>query len=760
MKKIWNYRFLAAVSALFLLTEVSALEITKQWKIVRSPNGGEEIQAAAEQIQKYIQKSAGIRLEIVSQAKGPAVTVVRNNALAPEEWLVRAQKDSLLISGGPNGGVLFAAYEFIEKALGCLYLAPKTEYIPKVKRLTVADDLKIAGKPAFQMRRMYFGPGAHQEYMSRLRLAGGAKYRGVRSAWRYGTFGGCHTFRRYAQTFPKNRTDFLSMNEKGERVPCNDYDDMGPGQLCLTHPEVRTAVAAQMRKLILQDRAAAQKEGVPAPLMYHLSRNDVIHDCVCPSCKALLKKYNGNHSGVNLEFINDVARRIGREFPDVRIVTFAYMTDEVAPQGITPEKNVFIEIAQLGTEFTTGKRDSLRSISHPLNHRALKMIEEWNREKFPLMIWDYWTLYRNQFAFPYCGIKGIVDNLRYYNRIGIRLFFAETEILPGHTENFIDLRHYLGSKLMLDPKADEKKIIAEFMNGYFETAAKPMMEFLELLEKAVAAEKKMFGGFSSNSASYLNDDFFRKAEALLAKAEKAAAGNKAVLQRIGQERIPVDIAFARVQDRLTLKADNKMLKARLEKNLQNFTDKYCAYKPEQWRVKFKYSVNSLFDVLPLPKQFANRQGFDFFGDRFRSGQGGDVANDPEASGKVILTMPRAWVQQNPKCHQRPVQLQFYDWTKKKVLLTKVIPAKDNPKDEKFHWYYVGKSPVSPKTTLAFHWSWRLSSTLGSSAYDPTSPGDLYDIWVSLRMTGPAYVPGSKKPDTLSVDRILFLKADK
>ena len=52
MKKIWNYRFLAAVSALFLLTEVSALEITKQWKIVRAPNGGEEIQAAAEQIQK------------------------------------------------------------------------------------------------------------------------------------------------------------------------------------------------------------------------------------------------------------------------------------------------------------------------------------------------------------------------------------------------------------------------------------------------------------------------------------------------------------------------------------------------------------------------------------------------------------------------------------------------------------------------------------------------------------------------------------
>ena len=95
-----------------------------------------------------------------------------------------------------------------------------------------------------------------------------------------------------------------------------------------------------------------------------------------------------------------------------------------------------------------------------------------------------------------------------------------------------------------------------------------------------------------------------------------------------------------------------------------------------------------------------------------------------------------------------------------MLLTKVVPVKQYPQDEKFHWYYVGRSRVSPKTTLALHHSWRLSSTLGSSVYDPTSPDDQYDIWVSVRLTGPAYVQGSKKTDSVSVDRILFMKPEK
>ena len=760
MKKFWSFRLLSAVCILLLLTELPALEITDKWKIVRAENAGAEIDAAAQQIQKYIEKTAGIRLKIAARGDDPAVRIMRSDALAPEEWLVQAKKGSLQISGGKFGGVLFGAYEFIEQVLGCRYLAPRTEYIPKIKRIVVPDDLRLAGRPVFQMRSMYFGRGyIDQDYWSRLRLTGREEFRGVRNPWRYGSFGGCHTFRRYSKYFPKDHPEYLSMNEKGERVPSHDYDDMGPGQICLSHPQVRILVAEQMRKLILADRQTARKEGAPAPLLYHLSRNDVMHDCVCPGCLALLKKYGGAHSGVNMDFVNDVARRIGKEFPDVRIVTFAYMTDETAPTGITAEKNVIVEIAQLGAEFSSGKRDSLRSLKHPLNGRALEMMQKWIDGKFPLMIWDYWTLYRTPFAFPYVGISGLAANLKFYDRSGIRLFFAETEIGPSHLESFIDLRTFVGAKLLLDPAADERKLIADFMRCYFGSAAGPMTEYLDLLEKAVAAEKKSFGGFSPNSATYLNADFFRKAEKLFELAEKAAAEDGEILKRIGQERIPVDIALARVGSRLHLKIDRKLLKTRLQKNLRAFAEKYAS-RPQNWQPALQRILNSLFDELPLPKQFAQREGFDFFGDRLRIGRGGEDIADPEACGKICIRLPMSLAQTKPETHKRPLQFQFYDWGTKKVLLTKIIPRSEYPKDEKFHWYFVGKSRVSPKTTLALHYTWRLSSSLGSAAYDPTNPNAQYDIWVSVRLTGPAYVPGSAKPDSVSVDRILFLKAEK
>ena len=759
MKKSLYGVFLFAVSLSLALTEAAALEITSKWKIIRPEKADPEINAAAEQVRKYITLTTGIDLPIVSQGQAPAVKIVRNNTLGSEEWAVKAQKNALLISGGANGGVLFGAYEFIEKALGCRYLAPKTVYLPKKKRLVIADNFALSGKPVFKKRAMYFAQGDNQELRSWLKITGGEPYRGVLSPWRYGSFGGCHTFRRYSQLFPKDRPEYLSMNEKGERVLSHDYDDMGPGQICLTHPEVRVIVAEQMKKLIRQDRVAARKAGLSAPLLYHLSRNDVPHDCVCPGCLALLKKYKGNHSGVNLEFVNDVARRVGKEFPDVRIVTFAYMTDEKAPEGLIAEKNVIVEIAQLGAEFSSGKRDSLRSLKHPLNVRALKMIEEWKQKNISLMIWDYWTLYRTPFAFPHVGISGLVENLKYYHSIGIDQFFAETEITPTHLESFIDLRTYVGAKLLVDPAADAQKIIDDFMKHYFGPAAKPMKEYLTLLEKAVTGEKKAFGGFSPASATYLNEKFFTETGKLFAQAEKAAANDKEILKRIGQEQIPVDIALAHVSSRLSLKIDRPQLKSRLQKNLRNFTEKYCSSHPEKWETSFQRILSSLFSFLPLPEQFSDRKGLDFFGDKFRTvPHGGEAVVDPEACGKISLRLPVKLAQDKPDIHRRPLQFQFYDWTKKQTLLTKIIPVAKYPKDEKYHWYFVGQSRVSPRTTLALHQSWRLSSPLGSGAYDPTHPDAKYDIWVSIRLTGPSYVPGSKKPDSLHVDRILFLEA--
>ena len=90
-----------------------------------------------------------------------------------------------------------------------------------------------------------------------------------------------------------------------------------------------------------------------------------------------------------------------------------------------------------------------------------------------------------------------------------------------------------------------------------------------------------------------------------------------------------------------------------------------------------------------------------------------------------------------------------------LLLCKKIARKDMFTDEKYHWYYVGKSKVKELCTLYAHASKQMPLRIPQAMYDPANPDAEYNIYISIKLEGPSYVPGSKKADAIYIDRVIF-----
>ena len=70
---------------------------------------------------------------------------------------------------------------------------------------------------------------------------------------------------------------------------------------------------------------------------------------------------------------------------------------------------------------------------------------------------------------------------------------------------------------------------------------------------------------------------------------------------------------------------------------------------------------------------------------------------------------------------------------------------------------MGIPAVPAKTVMYFHWQWdlRLSSIVKTLAAS-VDPNTRFDVYLSIKLEGPAYVKNSKKPNCVSVDRIVFV----
>ena len=273
---------------------------------------------------------------------------------------------------------------------------------------------------------------------------------------------------------------------------------------------------------------------------------------------------------------------------------------------------------------------------------------------------------------------------------------------------------------------------------------------------------------------YLDREYFIFAEKCLKEAETLSKDDKKVLANISRERVALDIA--RLARRDAWKEEKylpslKKVHARLAENWKNsiayhFDDAY-------W-VKSIYHQKDLFlksalppesgAKYPLPEELKNRQcyeitfpGFTNLREMYKFGL--RPADDPEACGKKAMILGKfpekrygsLALVKDPHTLGFICGIQSRDTKKCLVQIAPVIPQ-----NEKYNLLRLGKVTLTKNCVFFAHRTWAMQLDL--DRYYRAGGSNTFEVFVSFKFEGPAYVRNSTKPNKISVDRILLFSA--
>lgn len=788
--------------------------------VADQPTPAEE--TAAQELATYLEKITGAVFSVVKEAElpgpGPAVYVgptafarkagVDLAKLGEEESVIRTVGGSLLLTGGRPRGTLFAVYEFLQKTLGCYWLTKDAEVAPRQPNLSLPA-LNVQVQPAFRVRGLsqgyYVGKDLNRENKIKYDCFT------MRNRGNYGlghwdpARGGVvavspsasHSFYHYVKPslYYQDHPEYFQDNGQGRRAPglaalfarnatAAEIDRYGGEGLCLSHPEVYTITMKSLREFIARDRA--KPDNVNRPFIYDFSQMDDLNQlCRCPECKALFEA-EGSDAGPVLKFVNAMAEEIRGEYPDLLIRTFAYVSSEQPPKTIKPAANVIIHYCDLYT-----KSDPYRALTHPVNQERLALLQSWGGIASHLMVWDYWNFnlsISSPTASPpdmmppaviHSDLNTFLDN----NVMGLYLE-AEGGV---NVQNFHNLAYFIGFQLMVNPRQPYEPLVEIFMNGYYGPAAGPMDAFRKHLEAALANEPgSMNYAYQMAGRQYPTAAFYAEALRLLNEAERLCPAGSPELERVWREKIPVYNGLLNYWDKVasTTKATMPFDKAALITEYETMraalitspTNIRSDERRQEALGALKDEIALLTTELPVPEQFKHIPP-----ERLRNviypnfGQWRvKLVEDEESPAKKATV----YFVEDPKVCTLPLTTGLYDDF---MGLRKVPDGEPNfgpilkietaPADEKYHWYRIGRYSIGKSTGVygssmfvRHPWSLRVNlhgfHTLADgiergSAADP----NLYDVYLSLKITGPAYVPGSTKPNAIWADWVILVRPE-
>lgn len=745
----------------------------EHYSIVCSAEATEAEKNAASELSEHLKKAIGINLPILKEEdsiKGPAIYVGQTkfalsnkiffNDFGREEWLIKAIGKNIVIGGGRPRGTLYGAWEFLERYAGIMWLDENYTYFPNSNQLILSEDLVERGTPAFAIRGVYTfkdNPDSRRTFMARNRQnlfhdeSIDSKKMGLSPI--IGSPRACHTFYYYTKDWPTEYEKYFSLDAYGKRLRAKG--PAGPGQVCLSNPQVRELFVNRLRKFINADRKSFPTN---YPVIYDVSANDNADKCVCPDCLSLEKKY-GAYSGVMLDFINVLADNIAKDYPDVKIQTFAYMFTEKPPRGIVAHPNVLVRIAQLGSEFSDGTRDTMRPLTHLNNKALLDQFRRW-KPLSKLAVWDYGILYgfTDELNDATVNVAAISANLKLYKESSVESVFIESE--DPDTTCFYALRLWLEYQLMQKPDQDINSLTNRFMNAYYGAAGPFMRQLLEYIEKRMTEIKGRINDIPVAKRTYLDNDFFIVTEQLLDNAENAVKNDANALRRISKERVPLDSARLKRDKYLSndLLPKSNVIASRLQKNWQ---DVICDYYPSSIKATRLKKISDKIErlstniKLPLPSELKEHKVIDLIWTNFDplTTLGVKIVDDPDAAGGKAMCL-------SVKDDKKPSDLEMgiYSASSKRKLIMKHIPMGEIPQDEKFHLYSLGSVTLEPKCLVWAHKSWRIQHRLWD-IYEEKELNN-YEIYLSLKIQGASYVSGSQKPDSILMDRVLLVRPNK
>jgi hypothetical protein len=760
------------------------------FRIVAAANSMPAERTAAVELANYLKKVTGAEFPVVTESGAPVTSPaiylgwtdfaashgIDSAGLGAEEWLLRRVGDDLVITGGRQRGTLYGVYDFLERETGVYWLDRDTEVVPNRPEL-VLGSLNRRAEPAARIRHVHTqfwskGLGADpglSERETRFRVHNRGNQAGGRMSGGEARYGGgdydgpfpttAHNLHLYApaEIYFAGHPEYYALDKEGRRVPTDATGTKG--QLCLTHPEVRKIALSRLLEAIAADKKRFPlAAGLQPPSIYHVKQHDGLLVCQCPTCQ-MLNRQEGSESATMIDFVNFLADGVREQYPEVLLETFAYMTTQIPPRTLRPRDNVVMKWCDWYIP-GQGHPEPWQPLTHPVNAWRAENLRQWVAISKHLSVWDYGEKYV-EVNFPFTMASPVFfDDMRFFFANKTLGFFYENDTdsaVPwqGQTQ-FSPLFIWLAYRVMLEPDQPVEPLIDVFMHGYYGEAATFMRTFYDRLvqgQRDLPAPRT--SGDAIRGIRYVTPAFYAEMQALFDRAEAVCSPDSLELLHVYRERIRLDYTmlanWEQLEDKLPaggiMPLDRNAAMRRVETRADPLLEKlgYSEKKRKLYIDPLGTQMRRWANPLPLPARFRNLDAKQFYWPDFVESQERRViVADPEASDGKAMRVSRT----DLEYHQKDPVFGVHDPNRKKTLSSLIIRKPEIPQDGKYHWYKLGRCGIWPGTYLYGHDQWRIQLALDRVYVQDDNPdGNQWDVWVSAKFTGPAYVSGSTEAES-------------
>lgn len=489
---------------------------------------------AASELQKYIYRSTDVLMPYFAERcekRGPEIMVgkgARGNFLTDEElnsitdegFVIKSVEDNIFICGKTSRGTLYGVYTFLEKFFGFRAFTKDVEKIDTVDNLCL-EELYIMESPAFEYRDAYFRNAFAGTFAAKAKLNSTLNYSSRTTGGNFKFYNCHHSFNDLVPPakYLKEHPEYYSLVE-GERKPI---------QLCLSNPDVLEIATEQVFKWIEEN---------PHCKVFSVAQNDEVtetpHYCTCKECSEV-DEYESSPSGSVIRFVNKICEKVCQKYPDVLIHTFAYTYSRIAPKHVKPHPNLIVRLANIECQWDLPFAKVAEEKPESKSAEFLSNIAEWTKISDRVYVWDYAVNFANYLQ-PFPVFHTLGENIKLYSKMGVKGLLEQGNFSYGGSAAMDDLKVYIMSKLMWNPKLDTQTLIDEFTEGVYGNGALYIKEYIRLISDMVKGKHMTLYDFPDSP--YITDEIVSKADDLFEKAKQAEEGE--TLRRIQRERLSVE----------------------------------------------------------------------------------------------------------------------------------------------------------------------------------------------------------------------------
>ena len=614
---------------------------------------------AAEELQQYFEKMSSVKLPIVttvplgkhavyvghSAEAGKKLSGIKLNQLNRDQVIVKEVDRDIVVVGEGARGTIYAADILLEEGFGVKWWNSKNETVPKNSLLEVSN-ININYTPPFFFRGVYYNDVVCNPAFS-VRMKSNGQFCKIpeNMGGHLSAIGFVHTFWRLIPTekYFEKHPEWFSLVE-GKRIPGGS----GKGQLCLTNKKMRAELIKNAKKWLEQH---------PETRIISVSQNDVNGDyCECENCKKVVAEEG--QSGLLIDFVNEVAEALEKDYPDVIVETLAYYDTLKAPISIKPRHNVMVRFAPITADF--GKPLSGEGLlSH--NKDFAVNLQRWHDLGATVGIWNYTANYANYFI-PHPNFENLGNDLRFFRTNGAKAIFEEGGPTGSLLCNFSSLRTWIISKLLWNPDLKVNDLRDEFLKGYYGPAAPQVLSVYLIMMNSF--EKT--GGIlrcSMNGCGWFPIEKIQQAQTIMSNAMVEYSDNAELVRRLRLVKATFDFAYLNSLSVCDLDDAKKEEAQKLLRELQALVQTYNAHyyaeggKTTAYFEKLEKRINNegLKDqksgnVPSFCKDLSSKQWYEFSPEKFRLFKMGTQTRLDEDSnaayGKVAwLTSKSNWLLQ-------------------------------------------------------------------------------------------------------------------